>query len=46
MEKVDNNDQNQQFLIKFDHFRSNSTIFDINLNLKLKSDMDFESKLS
>ena len=30
------------FLIKFDQFQWNSTIFDINLNLKSKSDIDFE----
>ena len=38
--------KNSPFLIKFDNFRSNLTIFDINLNLKLNLDMDFEQKLS
>ena len=32
-----------KFLIKFNHFRLNSTIFDINSKLESNSDLDFES---
>ena len=33
------------FSIKLDHFWSNLTIFDINLNIKSNSDMDFENRI-